>query len=468
MKPLLRIFAFVVLVVSWWSTAGCRTPLGDRPPAPRVERIPDALRTGFGLAPFYQKVIRVGEFPIVGSERVSDPALREAAWIVSHMLEGRGDILAAMASNHTRLAVMAASEYTTDVPEHSRLTPRVYWDRRARGLGATPAAPAVSCGEENLLSFPGDVYPTENILVHEFAHAVHEMGMRSLDPSFDARLLTAYRSATNRGLWRGTYAAVSYHEYWAESVQSWFDDNRENDALHNHVNTRAELKAYDPTVAAMCAEVFGDRPWRYLRPARRAAADRTHLHGFDPARAPKFRWREEPVPARPLVRLYTAAGEIELELDTRAAPQTVTNFLRYVHEGLYADGQFFRTVTADNQPTNTVKIAVLQGQANPARTNEFFAPIPLERTRDSGLRHLDGTVSMARAAPDSAQDHFFICFGDQPELDFGGRRNPDGQGFAAFGRVSKGMELVRRFHGQPAEGQLLQVPVKIQRAIRLN
>lgn len=468
MIPRLRLFLCALLVAFGWTGSGCRTTDGSSSPGPRVEPIPDTLRAEFKLAPFYRKVIRVGDFPIVGSDRVSDPALREASWTVGHMLEGRGDILAAMASNHTRLAVMAATEYTTDVPEHSRLKPRVYWDRRARGLGATPTAPAVSCGEENLLSFPGDVYPTENILVHEFAHAIHEMGMRSLDASFDARLLTAYRSATNRGLWRGTYAAVSYHEYWAESVQSWFDDNRENDALHNHVNTRAELKEYDPTVAALCAEVFGDRPWRYLRPVRREAADRAHLHGFDPAKAPQFRWREEPVPAKPLVRLYTAAGEIELELDTQAAPQTVTNFLRYVHEGLYADGHFFRAVTADNQPTNAVKIAVLQGQANPARTNEFFAPIPLERTRDTGLRHRDGTVSMARTAPDSAQDHFFICLGDQPELDFGGRRNPDGQGFAAFGRVIKGMDLIRQFHGQPADGQLLKTPVKIQRAIRLN
>jgi peptidyl-prolyl cis-trans isomerase A (cyclophilin A) len=201
---------------------------------------------------------------------------------------------------------------------------------------------------------------------------------------------------------------------------------------------------------------------------KRPAADREHLRGFDPAQAPTFRWRAESVPARPLVRLYTAAGELELELATRAAPLTVTNFLRYVHEGFYADGQFFRAVTAENQPTNAVKIAVLQGQANPARTNEFFAPIPLERTRDTGLRHRDGTVSMARAEPDSAQDHFFICLGDQPELDFGGRRNPDGQGFAAFGRVVKGLELIRGFHRQPVNGQMLRMPVKIQRAIRLN
>lgn len=462
MKHFLRLAGQALPLLACILFLGCRTRLAP------VTAVPPELRARFGLAPFYQKGIQVGPFPIVGSTNLSDHALREAAWIVNRMVGHRPDVLAAMASNHTRLAVMAYNEFTTDVPEHAGLTPRVYWDRRARGLGATPNAPAVSCGEENILSYPGDVYPTENILIHEFAHAIHEMGLRPLDPSFDARLVTAFRGATNQGRWKGTYAAVNHHEYWAEAVQCWFDDNRENDALHNHVNTRAELKEYDPTVAGLCAEVFGDRPWRYLRPKKRPAADREHLRGFDPAKAPTFRWRAEPVPARPLVRLYTAAGELELELDTRAAPLTVTNFLRYVHEGFYADGQFFRAVTAENQPTNAVKIAVLQGQANPARTNEFFAPIPLERTRDTGLRHRDGTVSMARAEPDSAQDHFFICLGDQPELDFGGRRNPDGQGFAAFGRVVKGLELIRGFHRQPVNGQMLRMPVKIQRAIRLN
>ncbi|MFM8360723.1 MAG: peptidylprolyl isomerase, partial [Verrucomicrobiota bacterium] len=115
-----------------------------------------------------------------------------------------------------------------------------------------------------------------------------------------------------------------------------------------------------------------------------------------------------------------------------------------------------------------VKISVIQAQAHPARATDYFPPIPLERTRDTGLRHRDGTVSMARDGPDTARDHFFICVGDQPELDFGGRRNPDGQGFAAFGRVTRGMDLVRRIQGGAAEGQTLVQPVRIQRAIRIR
>jgi peptidyl-prolyl cis-trans isomerase A (cyclophilin A) len=289
-----------------------------------------------------------------------------------------------------------------------------------------------------------------------------------VDRTFDQRLREAHHSATNRALWKGTYAAVNANEYWAEGAQSWFDDNRENDSLHNHVNTRAELKEYDPGLAALCAEVFGDLPWRYLRPARRSAADRIHLAGYDATKAPRFRWREAPVVEKPRVSIQTEWGEIELELDAGHAPITTTNFLRYVLEGFYSDGVFHRTVTLSNQPSSPVKIEVIQASANPARTNEFFPPIPIERTRATGLRHLHGTVSMARDGADTAQDQFFICIGDQPELDFGGRRNPDGQGFAAFGRVVKGMELVRRIHAAPADGQNLTPPIRIQRAVRMK
>jgi peptidyl-prolyl cis-trans isomerase A (cyclophilin A) len=157
-----------------------------------------------------------------------------------------------------------------------------------------------------------------------------------------------------------------------------------------------------------------------------------------------------------------------LELDREHAPITVTNFLSYVHEGLYSDGMFHRAVTLSNQPNNKVRIEVIQAAANPARTNEFRPAIPIERTRDTGLKHREGTVSMARDGPDTAQDEFFICIGDQPELDFGGKRNPDGQGFAAFGKVVKGMDVVRRIQAASADGQKLTPPVRIQRAVRLN
>lgn len=170
--------------------------------------------------------------------------------------------------------------------------------------------------------------------------------------------------------------------------------------------------------------------------------------------------------AKPRVRIETPAGNIMLELDPVNAPATTTNFLRYVDEEFYSGGEFFRTVTAENQPNDTVKIAVIQGGGDPAREADAFPPIPIERTRDTGLSHTDGAVSMARSGPDTATHSFFICVGDQPELDFGGRRNPDGQGFAVFGRVVEGMDVVLAIHRLPADGQRLTPAVPIERAVR--
>lgn len=168
------------------------------------------------------------------------------------------------------------------------------------------------------------------------------------------------------------------------------------------------------------------------------------------------------------VVLETGQGRIVVEVDLDRAPVTAANFLRYVDAGLYENGVFHRTVRPDNQPKNKVKIGVIQGGRDEKRGGAGFAPIPLERTSVTGLRHLDGTISMARDEPDTATSDFFICLGDQPELDFGGRRNPDGQGFAAFGRVVEGLEVARRIQGAPADGQTLTPPVRILRARRVT
>jgi peptidyl-prolyl cis-trans isomerase A (cyclophilin A) len=168
------------------------------------------------------------------------------------------------------------------------------------------------------------------------------------------------------------------------------------------------------------------------------------------------------------VVLTTNRGEIELELDAARAPLTTANFLRYVDQGLYDGGVFHRTVTLGNQPANKIKIEVIQGGINPARAKEDGPAIALERTRDTGLRHEDGTISMARNGPDTAKSDFFICVNSQPELDFGGRRNPDGQGFAAFGRVVRGLDVVRAIQQAPAEGQKLLPAVLITRAFRVS
>ena len=167
------------------------------------------------------------------------------------------------------------------------------------------------------------------------------------------------------------------------------------------------------------------------------------------------------------VVLMTERGEIELELDAVHAPLTTANFLRYVDHRLYDGGVFHRTVTLDNQPANQIKIEVIQGGINPAREKEDGPAIVLERTRETGLKHVTGTISMARDRPETATSDFFICINDQPELDFGGRRNPDGQGFAAFGRVVRGLDVVRAIQKSPANGQKLTPAVLITRAFRV-
>jgi peptidyl-prolyl cis-trans isomerase A (cyclophilin A) len=164
------------------------------------------------------------------------------------------------------------------------------------------------------------------------------------------------------------------------------------------------------------------------------------------------------------IRIETQLGNIEAYLDSARAPVTVASFLRYVDARLYDSASFFRTVTLANQPNDSVKIQVIQGGR--ARGKPGFPPIPLERTSVTGLKHVDGTLSIARSGPDSGTDQFFITIGDQPELDFAGRRNRDGQGFAAFGQVTSGWDVVRAIQAQPANGQSMTAPVIILRIVR--
>lgn len=164
------------------------------------------------------------------------------------------------------------------------------------------------------------------------------------------------------------------------------------------------------------------------------------------------------------VLIQTQLGDIQVEVDTIKAPLTARNFLRYVDAGFYSGGEFHRTVKLDNQPNNKVLIEVVQAGINPKYEQQSFPPLELERTSVTGLLHKNGTISMARGAPHSATSDFFICIGDQPSLDFGGMRNPDEQGFAAFGQIRKGMEIVKKIQTSPAEGQKLMPPIKIHAA----
>ena len=167
---------------------------------------------------------------------------------------------------------------------------------------------------------------------------------------------------------------------------------------------------------------------------------------------------------QPRVALETDAGRMVLELDLQHAPLTVCNFLSYVTDGDYAGGSFFRTVVRATN-ANPNPIDVIQAATPRGSDDDLRPPIPLERTRDTGLRHLAGAVSMARDGPDTATSSFFIVTQDTPSLDFGGGRNPDGQGFAAFGRVVEGLDVARRIQMSPADAEeQLTPPVMIRSA----
>jgi hypothetical protein len=156
-------------------------------------------------------------------------------------------------------------------------------------MGGSLIDPYGSCAEENVLGYPGDPYAAECIVILEFAHSIHLRGMVNVDPTFDERVKAAYDAALKAGLWKGAYASFDHREYFAEGVQSWFDNNRESDSDHNHVNARAELLTYDPSLAALCREVFGDTEFYYTKPATRLSG---HMAGYDPAKAPTFVWPE--------------------------------------------------------------------------------------------------------------------------------------------------------------------------------
>jgi peptidyl-prolyl cis-trans isomerase A (cyclophilin A) len=168
---------------------------------------------------------------------------------------------------------------------------------------------------------------------------------------------------------------------------------------------------------------------------------------------------------RESIIIRTEFGEIHARLDLRRAPATSLNFLRYVDAEMFDSASFYRVVRMDNQPRDSIKIEVIQGGRN-KNEDKGFPPIIHETTKMTGIRHKNGTISMARSEPGSATSEFFICVGDQPELDFGGKRNPDRQGFAAFGKIIKGMDVVRRIHTTNSSGQYLVNPVLITEIIR--
>jgi len=164
--------------------------------------------------------------------------------------------------------------------------------------------------------------------------------------------------------------------------------------------------------------------------------------------------------------IKTSLGNIQIELYPEKAPLTVTNFLKYVDSQLYDGTNFYRVCTPENEKDRSIQIQVIQGGDVPK--GKQFEPIPIETTNKTGITHQDGTISMARDQPNSATCSFFICIGNQPELDFAGKRNPDGQGFGAFGKVTEGMKVVKMIRAQKEKDQILIIPVTIYSIRRID
>jgi peptidyl-prolyl cis-trans isomerase A (cyclophilin A) len=171
----------------------------------------------------------------------------------------------------------------------------------------------------------------------------------------------------------------------------------------------------------------------------------------------------------PTVKIETNYGDIIVELYPEKAPKTVAAFLSYVDSGYYKNGSFYRVLKAADQPSSSFKSDLIQGGIWETK-NKFqikLPGIPHEPTNQTGLLHKDGTISMARLVPGTASTEFFIVIGNQPAYDYGGDANSDGQGFAAFGRVIEGMDVVKQIHDQPDNETNFKPPISIKNIIRL-
>jgi hypothetical protein len=236
---------------------------------PVVTRVPDSLH----LDRFYKKYLDANGIAITASWRVPDSAMVQA-WKIIDFMTGNlpKNVLDAMVRVKTRVSVMARYEGTTDIPEHAHLAAdtTLNWDLRARGLGGDLDLPLTSCAEENLLAYQIDKYHAEDILIHEFAHSIHLIGIVQVDTAFNQKLEKLLNQAVAKGKYENTYAKTDIAEYWAEGVQNWFNVNAEvpkPDGKHNALNTREELKKYDPDlyqVISMYFTEFKESPSKHV------------------------------------------------------------------------------------------------------------------------------------------------------------------------------------------------------------
>ncbi|MEH3120581.1 MAG: glycoside hydrolase [Sphingomonas phyllosphaerae] len=262
-------------------------------PWPQIGAPPARL----ALHPFYSRTLEVDGIPVSSSGKVPDAALRAAASIIEGMLSHRPDLARAMVRQGQRVVVMAQEEGTTDLPEQAdwkkpapddqrlttcerkhyqdwigRLSDREYWNGRARGMGGL----LTSGASENLLGVPGTRYYGENIFVHEFSHAIMDVGIATADQPLLRRIEAAYRHAKAAGLWKGEYGETTVNEYWAEGTQFWFESNKVVLIDGRRILNADDLAAYDPALAAVLRSVYGNR--------HRLSADIFWRH---PARVPE-------------------------------------------------------------------------------------------------------------------------------------------------------------------------------------
>lgn len=238
-------------------------PISDTIPGNPVVTAPPAE---LGLNPFYTKYIDANGIPVVSSGLVPDQALIKVMVTANRMLEKIPEVRNKMIQFHARIGIMSKDEVTTDIPEHAYLANDTItnWDTRARGLGGTVSVPITTCAEENVLCYQSDWYSEEDIFIHEFAHAIHLMGIQYVEPDFNNRLNQALFNAKAEGKWVNTYAVTNNQEYWSEGVQCWFNVNNESasglpDGIHNHVNTREELKEYDLQLYELISNYFEEK-----------------------------------------------------------------------------------------------------------------------------------------------------------------------------------------------------------------
>ncbi len=255
---LLHSFFSIILIISLYSCSDKKEQLSIN--AVKVIDVPDSLN----IDPFYKKYVNADGIPVVSSMNVNDSALIRASKVITQVLSKREDVKKAMIAKGCKVMIIGEKEEVCDIPEYAEIcdTPEniAYWNKRARGFGGAPEHDfSASCGEENVICLPGDRYKGESILVHEFAHIIHMVGIVGVNPKFDNELETLLHKSIEKGLWKDTYAISNKEEYFAEAVQSFFNCNKyseEPNGVHNSINTREKLKSYDLDMYNLLLQYF--------------------------------------------------------------------------------------------------------------------------------------------------------------------------------------------------------------------